>query len=328
MTSTRTLTIRILRTFPLILATATLLATLAATASAQNPVPFIDQPLVPDATAPGGPAFTLTVNGAGFVPASVVNWSGSPRATTFVSSSQLTAKILASDVAKASTAASRSSQPQPWRRYFQHSVLLDRRTRDVGFVRSRGDLQLRRNLRLILRCVVADLNGDGKPGPDGGEFDGSSSVGVLLGNGDGTFQPASDLCAASSPAEAKAPVAVADVNGDGKLDLIVATVVATATADPKVGVCCWAMATEPFQHRSSTIDSGSDIDRGPARRRPEWGRQARHCRGKLVRLVVAICSACSSRSPRQWRRNFPVGGDLQFGGPARILSVAVDGPRT
>ena len=37
---------------------------------AQNPVPFINQPLVPDAIAPGVPGvtFTLTVNGTGFVP--------------------------------------------------------------------------------------------------------------------------------------------------------------------------------------------------------------------------------------------------------------------
>ena len=52
----------------------------ASMAAAQsNPVPLINQPLVPDAVAPGGPAFTLTVNGTGFVSASVVNWNGSAR---------------------------------------------------------------------------------------------------------------------------------------------------------------------------------------------------------------------------------------------------------
>jgi hypothetical protein len=40
-------------------------------AMAQNPVPLINQPLVPDAVKPGGKGFTLTVNGTGFV-------SGSP----------------------------------------------------------------------------------------------------------------------------------------------------------------------------------------------------------------------------------------------------------
>jgi hypothetical protein len=113
MTSTRTLKVRILRTFPLILAALTVLTTLAAPATAQNPVPFLHQPLVPDATPPGGAGCTLTVNGAWFLATSVVNWNDSPRATTFVGSSQLTAKILASDIAKASTASVTVVNPSP-----------------------------------------------------------------------------------------------------------------------------------------------------------------------------------------------------------------------
>ena len=79
------------------------------TATAQptgtNPVPLINQPLVPDATAPGGAGFTLTVNGTGFLSGSVVNWNGSPRATTFISSSQLAAAISDTDIATSATAA-------------------------------------------------------------------------------------------------------------------------------------------------------------------------------------------------------------------------------
>src|SRR6202453_1689297 len=87
------------------IATLAILGMLATHALAQNAVPLASQPLVPDAVAPGGAGFTLTVDGAGFVAASVVHWNGSPRATTFVSSAQLTAAILASDIATASTAA-------------------------------------------------------------------------------------------------------------------------------------------------------------------------------------------------------------------------------
>ena len=69
-----------------------------------SPVPFIDQPLTPDAVVPGSAAFTLTVNGTGFVSASTVKWNGSARTTTVVSNSKLTANVLLSDIANPSTA--------------------------------------------------------------------------------------------------------------------------------------------------------------------------------------------------------------------------------
>ena len=57
------------------------LALTAALCAQTNPVPFVNNPLVPTSVAPGGPSFTLTVNGTDFVPGSVVNWNGSPLAT-------------------------------------------------------------------------------------------------------------------------------------------------------------------------------------------------------------------------------------------------------
>ncbi len=62
-----------------------------------NPVPHILS-LSPTDVLPGGPGFTLTVDGLGFVPASVVRWNNSDRFTTFVSSTRLTAAILAGDL--------------------------------------------------------------------------------------------------------------------------------------------------------------------------------------------------------------------------------------
>ena len=48
--------------------------------------------LNPASATPGGSAFTLTVNGTGFVYGAVVRWKGANR-TTYVSSTQLTAAI-------------------------------------------------------------------------------------------------------------------------------------------------------------------------------------------------------------------------------------------
>src|SRR5438094_4792886 len=68
------------------------------------PVPLINQPLVPDAIVPGSGDFTLTINGTGFLPRSVVKWNGHKRATHFVSDHSVTAIIKASDMATANTA--------------------------------------------------------------------------------------------------------------------------------------------------------------------------------------------------------------------------------
>jgi hypothetical protein len=53
-----------------------------------NPVPLINQPLAPMTAAPGGSSFTLTVNGAGFVSGSAVNWNGTALSTVCLNSSQ------------------------------------------------------------------------------------------------------------------------------------------------------------------------------------------------------------------------------------------------
>lgn len=60
--------------------------------------------LAPASAPAGGADFTLTVTGSGFVPGSTVEWNNSPRITTMVSATQLTATIYASDIATMGTA--------------------------------------------------------------------------------------------------------------------------------------------------------------------------------------------------------------------------------
>ncbi len=62
-----------------------------------NPTP-VASILSPSNAAAGSTALTLTVDGTGFLSNSAVDWNGSPRTTTFVSSAQLQAAISAADL--------------------------------------------------------------------------------------------------------------------------------------------------------------------------------------------------------------------------------------
>ena len=76
------------------------------------PAPAVGS-LSPSTTVMGGAAFTLTVNGSGFVPASTINWGGAPLITSYVSATQLSATVPASDIAAAGNFAVTVTTPAP-----------------------------------------------------------------------------------------------------------------------------------------------------------------------------------------------------------------------
>jgi hypothetical protein len=193
------------------LAVLSLASTVAAVA--QNPLPAINLPLVPDAVTPGGAGFTLTVNGTGFVSGAVVNWNGSARTTTFINRSQLTAAILASDIANPGTAL--VSVVNPGRGNTSSGPALFQITYRTSAIALAGPVDY--GSAAFTSVAIGDLNGDGIPDLALADWD-NEMLGVMLGNGDGTFKPVVEYPVGLDPQS----VVVADFNGDGKLDAAIA----------------------------------------------------------------------------------------------------------
>jgi hypothetical protein len=184
-------------------------------AVAQNPVPLINQPLVPDAVKPGAAGFILTVNGSGFVSGSVVKWNGSARATTFVRESQLKAAVLSSDVARPGTASVTVVNPSSGGGG-SNTVFLEVTIPSSSIALSAAtDFSLGAGSSPAFGAM-GDFNGDGKVDLAVADQN-TGNVSVLLGNGNGTFQTHVDYATGRTPLS----IAVGDFNRDGKLDLAV-----------------------------------------------------------------------------------------------------------
>jgi len=195
--------------------------------AASNPIPLVNQPLVPSRVAPGSASFTLKLNGAGFAKTAVVNWNGVPLATTFVNHDRLKAFVPAGNVTEPSTATVTVTNPAPGGGTSNGvPFTITRPTASLTLATSTFAVGL-----MPAGVVVADFNNDGKADlavinqneadPACYQFGGVGTVSILLGNGDGTFSNKSTLCFPDFLGSAAGRRLVAgDFNGDGKTDLV------------------------------------------------------------------------------------------------------------
>lgn len=188
-----------------------------------NPVPFLNQPLVPTAVSPGNPGFTLNVSGTGFVSGATVNLNRAPLPTTFVDTEHLTAMVPAADVANAGTAAVTVVNPGAGggsSNVVYFPVAIPQTT--ISFANApNSPLQI----YLPVGITANDFNEDGKPDL---AIAANTRVYVMLGKGDGTFAPAagSPILMPSPPYNDAAspytgPITVGDFNHSGHLGLAV-----------------------------------------------------------------------------------------------------------
>jgi len=178
----------------------------------------IEQPLVPTAAQPGGAAFTLTINGAGFVPTPTgVLFGGTQLTITSSTATQLTATVPLANIAVAGTASvsvlsgeglvsnveffqiATSASPQ-----FAPPVDYNPLTTGQGTIET---------------VLAADFNGDGILDLAVGVVVPDTNivqVAILLGNSDGTFQTPTVY----SVDDASSIVAGRFTNDGGSIDLV------------------------------------------------------------------------------------------------------------
>ncbi|HEY6273749.1 MAG TPA: FG-GAP-like repeat-containing protein [Terriglobales bacterium] len=198
-----------------------LVALTVASANTVNPVPLLNQPLVPDVAVPGGTSFTLTIAGTGFVSGSVVNWNGAPLSTEFVSSERLSATVPASDIGVSGTATVTVVNPGPGGGS-SNVVTLETSPATSSVFFSGPSMTVGNS---PLSEATGDFEDDGKLDLATTNYS-DATVSILPGKGDGTFGAPTTYSVGGGPYA----VVVGDFNGDSRLDLAIANSVSNTVS--------------------------------------------------------------------------------------------------
>jgi len=183
-------------------------------APANSAVPTILQ-LKPITVAPGGKAFTLNLTGMGFSASSVAYLNGTALTTKFVNKRNVSATVLASQIATAQTANITVVNGAPGGGTSNVALLPVTTSFTPAPVAS--SVNAGANPVLVSK---GDFNGDGKL--DLAVANGSThSIQIMLGNGDGTFTAGASFSVGTGTASMPTSMAVGDFTEDGKLDLAV-----------------------------------------------------------------------------------------------------------
>jgi len=156
--------------------------------------------------APGGAAFTLTVNGANFVPTSQVSWGATPLATIFVSSAKLTAAVPATLIA--STGTGWITVHNPPQAGSSNTFYLPVQTSVPSLVYAQLSFAAGNGPSNV---VEGDFNNDGFPDLAILNY-GNGTISVYLNNGNGTFGSAITFNVPNNGASA---IAAGDPSGTG-----------------------------------------------------------------------------------------------------------------
>jgi phospholipase C len=184
----------------------------AGVAAVANPVPQLDQPLVPTSVVPGRAAFTLQVSGTGFVSGAVIRWNGNPQTTTFVNNRTLKATIPAALITTAQTASITVVNPVPGGGV-SNTLFLPVTNPSAAMSFTSQSWSTGTSPSFV---ITGDFNGDGILDLAVANKN-SNTVSILLGVGDGTFTSGATLTTGNQPVS----MVTGDFNRDGNLDLAV-----------------------------------------------------------------------------------------------------------